>query len=658
MKLQDSIIIIEAPNKCEKIEKFSGAKVFATKGHFKSLPLENYINWDTYEPYYEFSNTERKKAMDYIFSACRGKDVYIATDPDREGYAIGYMFYEVIKNIAKSVKRAEFFEITQSGINKGIESAVSFENTNKNLYEAFKARSVGDRLCGFILSPKLMKTLGERGNVSVGRVQTPALYQIVTREIEIENFEKLDSSKKIDYRVIANATIQDKKVELKNQSLFATKEEAQDFLNAIIDTQEAIVSKKECKETKSSPNKPFQAATLIQKANIAFGFSSETTMNLAQNLYEKGLITYHRTDAENLSLEFITEVESMFGKEEWYQRREYKAGAQSQAEAHEATRITHCHKFEDIETMIQDENLTKNHQELYTLIYLNSILSQAKDAIYESLNFEVNIKGRIFNLRATKLIYNGFKGVFKQLDEEENQEEVSLDSTLELKEGDKINIQSFEIKDVKKKAPSRFKESDFIPLLQKLGIGRPSTYASFVPTLLKREFIEIITKGKKQELKATSKGKRAIESLKQSDEWITQHEFTKAMEEVLDSITQGQSQYLDFIKPLHEKLGLERMETQSKAPTENQIKLAKDLATKMNLEVPQEVLDSMKVCSDFIESMKKKLPPKPPSQKQIDLALKLSKEKSLELPKNYELDYKICSSFIDKAFKSKPKEKK
>ena len=597
--------------------------------------------------------------MDYIFSACRNKDVYIATDPDREGYAIGYMFYEVIKNIAKSVKRAEFYEITQSGINKGIESAISFEQTNKYLYEAFKARSVGDRLCGFILSPKLMQALGERKNVSVGRVQTPALLQIVEREKEIEAFNALDESQKIDFRVIANADIKGTKYILNNSQKFNTKSEAQDFLNALVECKEAIISKREKKEVKLSASKPFQAATLIQKANLIFGFSSETTMNLAQNLYEKGLITYHRTDAENLSLEFIAEVEAMFGKEEWYQRREYKAGSQSQAEAHEATRITHTHRFEEIEAMIKNENLTKNHQELYTLIYLNSILSQAKDAIFEKLSFEFNIKGRIFSLSGRKLIYEGFKGVFKQVAQEENEEseEVTLDS-IELNEGDKVAISSFEIKEVKKKAPSRYKESDFIPLLQKLGIGRPSTYASFVPTLLKREYIEIITKGKRQELKATNKGKKAIEALKSSDEWITQHEFTKAMEEVLDSITQGQSKYLDFIKPLHEKLGFERMETQSKAPTPNQIKLAQDLAKQMNLEVPKEVLDSMKMCSDFIESLKSKIPPKPPSQKQIDLALKLSKDKGLELPKNYELDYKICSSFIDKAIKTKPKEKK
>ena len=604
MNLQESIIIIEAPNKCEKIEKFSGAKVFATKGHFKTLPLENYINWDTYEPNYEFSSIERKKAMQYLCSVCRGKDVYIATDPDREGYAIGYMVYESIKHIAKSVRRAEFYEITQSGIKKGIESAINFEKTNKNLYEAFKARSVGDRLCGFILSPKLMQALGERNNVSVGRVQTPALLQIVEREYAIEAFNALNEHQKIDFKVIANADIKGTKYILHNTLRFNNKTEAQDFLNAIIADKTALITKIERKELKVSPNKPFQAATLIQKANLVLGFSSEMTMSLAQNLYEKGFITYHRTDAEHISLEFIAEVEAMFGKETWYQRREYKSGSQSRAEAHEATRITHAHSFETIGEMMIYENLTKHHQELYTLIYCNSILSQAKDAIFEQLSLTCNIKGRIFSLSSKKLLYDGFKGALQPTtqDEEQESEVIHLDFT-QFKEGDTIDIASFAIQEVKKKAPNRYKESDFIPLLQKLGIGRPSTYASFVPTLLKRGYIEIITKGKKQELKATNKGKKAIEYLKKNDVWITQHEFTKAMEEVLDAITQGQSHYLDFIKPLHEKLGFVRTET----------------------------------------------PIKPPSQKQIDLALKLAKEKHLELPKDYEQDYKICSHFINKA---------
>ena len=668
-KMQNSIIIIESPNKCEKIAHYSGAKVYATKGHFKEL-AQDYVNWDNYNPKF-VTKESSKKHINFLFSQCKGRDVYIATDPDREGYAIGYMVYEVIKNIAKSIKRVEFHEITQKGIEKGLREAKDFNSTNKNMYEAFKARCVGDKMVGFILSPKLANKFGTYKNISVGRVQTPALSLITQRELEIQEFEKTPKEQRLSYKVIAKAIIDNKEYVLANDNIFIKKEEAQRFLDSISNIEEAIVSAIITKEIKKSPPKPFQAVSLIKKANATYNFSSEETMNIAQKLFERGLITYHRTDSESISESFLNELETQYSKEEWYQKRFYKAGKHSQAEAHEAIRITSVTK--------PDVDLSENEMKLYSLIFNNTIYSQSKESVYTHTRYECSILGRIFSFTTKTPIYQGIfdtKNTNEEYDvsdrqahdtegnvlsntqgnEQDNtsiiQEKITEDSiflttSLHLKENDKIIIQELQIKEIEKRPPSRYKESDFIPLLQKLGIGRPSTYATFIPTLLKREYVEIKktnAKKSKDEIFATNKGMQAIAYLESmQDTWITTHEFTKAMEEILDLIAESKATYLDFIKPLHEKMG-NAIPTQleKKPPSQAQIDFATKLANQHNIELPQEIQTNMKACCDFIEKYNI------PTQKALDFAKKLAQNHNITMPKDIEKSAKVCSEFIAK----------
>ena len=211
----------------------------------------------------------------------------------------------------------------------------------------------------------------------------------------------------------------------------------------------------------------------------------------------------------------------------------------------------------------------------------------------------------------------------------------------------------FELQEVKKQAPQHYKESNFISLLEKEGIGRPSTYATFLPTLLKREFVVIETKGKNQNIIATPKGISFIESVKAEDEWITQSEFTKQMEGVLDEISCGKVNYLDFIKPLHEKMGFKELSGgETKPPSEAQLNFAKSIASDLKMALPDGIEADWKICSDFINKNKDKAI-RPPSDKQIKLAQDLAKDKKLELPKGYDTDLKICKAFIEKALKKK-----
>ena len=650
--MQNAIIIIESPNKCDKIEHITGAKVYATKGHFKELAKEIVVDYVGYEPIFEMKEQSRHR-MNEIFNDCKGKDVIIATDPDREGYGIGYMVYETIKNVAKSVKRAEFHEITESGIEKGLDKAVPFASSNLKEFDSFKARAVGDKLVGFIMSPAYINKFNDK-NLSVGRVQTPALALIVKRELEIKEFLASPASKQIDYKI---------KVKLKtgsgveftavNDNIFISKDEANAKI-AELGGSRAKVYQIDTKQSQIKPQAPFRTSQMQETANKRLGFSSDKTMSLAQKLFEKGLITYHRTDSNTISDEFINEVEAKFKGQEWYEKKIYKAGSQSQAEAHEAIRISHVHDYGEMDEIAGRESLTDDEKSLYELIFLNSVLSQAKNAVNENKTYDIDIKALSFKAKTGKCIYKGFKGALKeQADNEDEQDKEVTEIELNLNQGDEVEALGFELQEVKKQAPQHYKESNFISLLEKEGIGRPSTYATFLPTLLKREFVIIETKGKNQNIVATNKGISFIESVKKDDEWITQSEFTKQMESVLDEISSGKVNYLDFIKPLHEKMGFKELSNgETKPPSAAQLDFAKSIASNLKIALPDGIETDWKICSDFINKNKDKAI-RPPSDKQIKLAQDLAKDKKLELPKGYDTDLKICKAFIEKALKRK-----
>lgn len=650
--MKDTIIIIESPNKVEKIAHYTGAKVFATKGHFKELSKLIVKDYTSYEP--DFELMEKKKYdINKMISECKGKKVIIATDPDREGYGIGYLFYDIIKNMAKSVERAEFFEITENGIKKGLENKKPFANTNIKEFDSWKARAVGDKLVGWILSPKYINTLADK-NISVGRVQTPALNLIVKRELEIKEFNENAENKKVEYKIKAKLKKDNLEFYAINDNIFATKDEANAKINELNAFKQAKVYEVESKEIQIKPKEPFRTSQYQEECAKKFGFSNEVAMSLAQKLFEKGLITYIRTDSNSLSSDFINEVENKFSNEEWHEKREYKAGNQSQANAHEAIRISHIHGFDEIDKIANDESLSDDMKKAYTLIYTNSLLSQAKNAINQNFTFDIDINALSFKAKSTKNIYKGFKGVFESFtNDEEDKKDESEAVGLELNKDEILEILGYELSEVKKSAPTHYKESNFISLLEKEKIGRPSTYATFLPKLLEREYITIQKKGKNNEIVATNKGIEFIKTLNaNNDEWITKSEFTAHMEEVLDKISNGECAYLDFIKPLHEKMGfIEIKPAEEKAPippSEAQINYAKKISEAIGIELPNDYELDYRICKDFIEKNSKKMPAKAPSQKQINFAKSISEKAGIELPKDYDKDIKICSDFIEK----------
>ncbi|GAA9649388.1 type IA DNA topoisomerase [Helicobacter pylori] len=604
--MKDSVIIIESPNKVAKIKEITGAKVFATIGHF--MQLKSYDENNNFKPTFEY-DPQKKKRIFEIIEACKNKKVYIATDPDREGYAIGYHFYEKIKKIASSIYRAEFFEITPSGINKGLQNALLFENTNKQMYQSALARRVADMLLGFTLSPYLGKALGQMKGSSAGRVQTPCLKLIVDRDREIEKFKALPENEKVSYQIQAkindnaNREVIIKHCDEKGEEIkFNDKEEALKLFESLEDNKACLLKDLKTSVVETKPKKPFITSTLLERASSELGLGIAEVQSLAQSLFEAGLITYIRTDAESLSIEFLNEAESFYLPiyKEVYQKREYKAGKQSQAEAHEAIRITHPHKYEDLESIVYNAGITNQDAlKLYRLIFERTIESQGKNAIYDKQDLLFKIKNEYFKCSAKSLKSAGFLAMFskKELenDDESNDDkedkEKEQNAQFNLKIDDMLSLNDLVLVAIKRNAPSPYKEAGFVKLLENKGIGRPSTYASYLPTLLKREYISI-SQDKKHTITPTHKGKRVIEVFENAYQFIIDLTYTKQMEEVLDEIVENKSSYLDFLQNLATKCPkiekLERNDDEIKPSSEGQITYIENILRDLQLDLSEE----------------------------------------------------------------------
>ncbi|KAA6506664.1 type IA DNA topoisomerase [Helicobacter pylori] len=682
--MKDSVIIIESPNKVAKIKEITGVKVYATIGHF--MQLKSYDENNNFKPTFEYDPQKKKRIFEMI-EACKNKKVYIATDPDREGYAIGYHFYEKIKKIASSIYRAEFFEITPSGINKGLQNASLFENTNKQMYQSALARRVADMLLGFTLSPYLGKALGQMKGSSAGRVQTPCLKLIVDRDREIEKFKALPENEKVSYQI--QAKINDnanKEVIIKHcdengeEIKFNDKEEALKLFESLKDNKACLLKDLKNSILETKPKKPFITSTLLEKASSELGLSIAEVQSLAQSLFEAGLITYIRTDAESLSVEFLNEAESFYTPiyKEVYLKREYKAGKQSQAEAHEAIRITHPHTYENLESVVYNAGIANQDAlKLYQLIFERTIESQGKNAIYDKQDLLFKIKNEYFKCSVKSLKSTGFLAMFskKELESDESNDdkddkEKDQNAQFNLKIDDMLNLKALDLATIKRNAPSPYKEAGFVKLLENKGIGRPSTYASYLPTLVKREYISI-SQDKKHTITPTHKGKRVVEVFENAYQFIIDLTYTKQMEEVLDEIVESKSSYLDFLQNLATKCPkiekLERKDDEIIRPSsERQIKYIESILADLQLELSEEFknykednrvakafLDRYIKEHEFFKKNNKKASSsnnnetRPATPKQISFAESLAKKHHVKLPKDYKSNMKVCGDFIN-----------
>lgn len=592
------VIVIESPNKVKKIAAATGAKVVATVGHFKDLPQDNLgVDLTSYSPTFLVSQG-KSDVIKRLKDACKGQEVVIATDPDREGYAIGTMVYQEIQKIAKSCARAEFHEITEKGIKAALAASVPFEKTNRGLYDAFLGRRVGDRLVGYILSPMACKEL--RGKYSVGRVQTPAVRLVVDREREIRAF-------KPEPYWVAAVILEKNGVRFKAFHVAGNmkdKKSAEAIMAAVKGHTFALAEKVTTKVVKQNPKAPFTTVDLQATASSQLKISPEASMKIAQDLFEAGLITYHRTDSVKISDEFVAEIRGhvtkTLGPSYLPATPNVHKSKNSQAEAHEAIRPSHMHSSTDIPKLIAKEGLSAEHEKVYTLIYRRTVASQMASAVYDSTVMVFDVAAQKFKSSGRVLKFEGFLRVYQEAaaegDDDENQQlpAISID--------EKVPKVGEDLAEKMTKAPGRYTEGSLVKALEKAGIGRPSTYASIMGTIKARGYVKV-EKGK---LYPEPSGEVIVDYLTDKFAWVVDYDLTKTMEDYLDKVeaqADGAS-WQKFCKGVHAKTGYFVPTPRTEgggAPSEKQLKYARDIAQKKGVELPKKVEVNAQACREWID---------------------------------------------------------
>ncbi len=595
------LIIVESPTKAKKIQSILKVKTMSTVGHFKDLP-EARLGVDpvTYEPTFVY-HEKKAHLPEELRAAARGKSVMLAGDPDREGYAISCHIYEEVKSVAKECLRMEIYEVTEKGLKESLAKAVPFEQTNMGLYNAFLGRRIGDRLVGYILSPIASRHL--RGSYSVGRVQSPAVRLVVDREREIRAFTP-SPYWILDILLNKNGTdFMARHIKGK----FTNQAEAQAIIAAISAESHAIAVKVEKKEVRQSPKPPFTTVDLQAAAAARLKFTPEHTMKLAQALFDHGVITYHRTDSVRMDDAFIGEIREFLGRTlgDSYvpaQPHQHKS-KNSQAEAHEGIRPTHMHSVADIEAIIRKEGLTPDHSRLYEMIFKRAVASQMAAARYNSTVMFFEVAGARFKAAGRVLVFEGFLKVYAEVDDEKEKkvEEDKLQLLPPVDVGELVPKVQEILDEKKSKPPGRFTLGSLVKELERLDIGRPSTYATITKNITDRGYI----KEEKGKVVPLVRGETLIDYLRNKHAWVIDYELTSKMENFLDLVVENKEPWQRFCKGVHNKLGffIPPVRSAGDGPSEGQLKYAHDLAQKQSLVIPGETLKSSKALSVWIEGV-------------------------------------------------------
>lgn len=478
-QMAKNLVIVESPAKAKTIEKFLGKdfQVESSFGHIADLPSKE-IGVDIandFKPKYEVSADKKalvKKLKDLSKSA---EMIWLASDEDREGEAISWHLAEVLKLDASKTKRIVFHEITKTAILKAIENPRTIDY---NLVNAQQARRVLDRLVGYELSPVLWKKV--KSGLSAGRVQSVSVRLIVERERDIQNFTTVAS-----YAISAEFTNSaGKTVKAKLPKNFSTLQEAEDFLNKNIGAAFSVADL-DVKPGKKSPAAPFTTSTLQQEAARKLYMPVGITMQVAQRLYEAGLITYMRTDSVNLSQDALNaiqaEVTSSFGTQ-YSKVRNFATKSKGAQEAHEAIRPTDMAR--------SSVDLDRDQSRLYELIWKRTIASQMSDAELERTQVKINTNkhNETFVANGEVIKFDGFLKVYLEGNDDEDEEQEGMLPALKV--GETLHNISIVARERFSQPPARYTEASLVKKLEELGIGRPSTYAPTISTIINRNYVE------------------------------------------------------------------------------------------------------------------------------------------------------------------------
>jgi DNA topoisomerase-1 len=563
-----NLVIVESPVKANTIGKFLGKdyKIIASAGHVRDLPksqigvdLEN-----NFEPKYITIRGKGDVISKLKKEAKGAKNVFLATDPDREGEAISWHLAYLL-NIQKDDKcRVTFNEITKNAVKNAIKAPRAID---EDLVNAQQARRILDRIVGYKISPLLWKKV--RKGLSAGRVQSVAARLICDREEEIENFEpeeywsivarlqKKKGGKSFDAKFYGTAN---EKIELKNEA------QVKEILDKL-KSKDYVVKKVKKGEKKKTPAPPFTTSTMQQEAARKLGFATRKTMIIAQQLYEGievkghgalGLVTYIRTDSTRISDEAQQNtkkyIEERYGSKYAPEKfRVFKNKSASQ-DAHEAIRPTYV----DMDPDSIRDSLTNDQYKLYKLIWSRFVASQMSSAIYDTISADIFAGEILFRANGSKIRFPGFIAVYTEgKDEDTEDDEVTIP---ELEENEQLNLKKLEDKQHFTQPPSRYTEATLVKTLEELGIGRPSTYAPIITTILSRGYVE----REKKLLLPTELGKIVNDIMKNHFEDIVDVQFTSQMERKLDDVEEGSKSWDALIREFYEPFSKTLKEAEDK----------------------------------------------------------------------------------------------
>ncbi|MDR0728687.1 MAG: type I DNA topoisomerase [Prevotellaceae bacterium] len=581
--MQDNLIIVESPAKAKTIEKFlgEGYLVKSCFGHIRDLSKKDQLGVDIsnhFQPDYEVPPDKKKVVAELKSLASKVKQVWLASDEDREGEAIAWHLMEVLKLDPDTTKRIVFHEITKNAILHAIENP---RRVDMNLVDAQQARRVLDRLVGFEVSPVLWrKVQGRQGGLSAGRVQSVAVRLIVEREREVLHFKSVPFFKVNGlFEPVDGAAAFMLKADLSEK--LADEAAALQFMEKC-KTAAYSITGIEKKPTKKTPAPPFITSTLQQEASRKFGFSVSQTMTIAQRLYEAGLITYMRTDSTNLSdlaLKSASEtIEKLFGKE-YAKTRQFTTKSKGAQEAHEAIRPSYMEN-KSIEGTAQEHKL-------YDLIWKRTIASQMADAQLEKtiVTIRVSTAPQTFIATGEIILFDGFLKVYTSSDDDESEEKADSGLLPPLQQNQALNAREITATERFSQRPPRYTEASLVKRLEELGIGRPSTYAPTISTIIQRGYVtkedrpgtprpylqlllqkQTITKKTLTEITGAEKAKLfpsdigivVNDFLNENFNDIVDYSFTANVEEEFDSIAEGKLQWNKmigkFYTPFHENV--------------------------------------------------------------------------------------------------------
>ncbi len=561
-----NLIIVESPSKAKTIQKYlgDGYTVMASSGHVCDLPQKS-LGIDienNFAPMYEV-NADKKEVIRKLSQAVKKSgEVYLATDPDREGEAISWHLSNELK-LGEDANRIEFHEISKKAVNEAIANP---RKINMDLVDAQQARRVLDRLVGYKISPILSKKI-KKGS-SAGRVQSPALKMIVEREREINNFKPEEYWNIYVFLTSKNAKPFRAQFEDFNGEKFkVTSERIAERAVLDLDKAKYVVDSVKKSVSKSKPNPPFTTSTMQQDASSKLGLSSPETMKIAQQLYEgvdiKGegptaLVTYIRTDSVRVSSDMqykaLEYIKNRFGEEYVPAKPNFYKTKQDAQDAHEAIRPINL----DVTPESIKDKVNRNQYRLYKLIYERFLASQMKDATYDTLNVHINAfkptndKPFGFRVKGKTPKFLGYTVIYQNVDldkkeDEEDEDKVSLPN---LAEEDILNYVDYKSEQKFTKPPQRYSDATLVKALEENGIGRPSTYATIISVLAKRDYTE--KEGKY--IKPTNLGEAIYDYMAIYFKDVVNYKFTAAMETKLDQVASGELVWQEILNKYYPSL--------------------------------------------------------------------------------------------------------